>query len=279
MTSLGQSWNALLRAFGLVWLPIALSWLAVGALVAVALSLVGLLGGIDTSGGAIDWVAVAAVAAVVSSLATVALGAGLVISASQIEHERRTAADEQRILRQPYVRVDLGFDDYFNQPGFMRPVAAHMYELADFVQLDVGPMPLAALGSADGHPLSLWLQNLQRQDLGIAVEIRVGIYAAWLSGSGPFEEDFELRFRYLAPGQVTGVRLAHVPRRVHSLVARVTDVTYQDLLGNNLKGAHGAMSVVYAEGKEPLNERYADFKKTLDPARERDAGDPEGTHS
>ena len=154
-----------------------------------------------------------------------------------------------------------------------------MYELADFVQLDVGPMPLVALGAADGHPLSLWLHNLQRQDLGIAVEIRVGIYAAWLSGFGPIEKDFELRFRYLAPGQITGVRLANVPRGVHSLVVRVTDVTYQDLLGNGLKGAHGAMSVVYAEGKEPLNERYADFRKTLDPARERDAGDPEETHS
>ena len=82
-------WNALLRAFGLVWLPIVLSWVAVGVLVTFVVGALALFGGVEISGSSVDWTAVAALATAVSALATVALGAGLVISASQIEEERR----------------------------------------------------------------------------------------------------------------------------------------------------------------------------------------------
>ena len=93
------------------------SVLGFALLVAVGLAILWGAGVLNTSGGSIDWTAVASVAGVASALTSLATAAALVLAADEFARAQRSREGEQqrdRIDRWPYVRADIGFDDYLH---------------------------------------------------------------------------------------------------------------------------------------------------------------------
>lgn len=266
-------------------------WVLIGGGVAVVVALVAgaslilwTSGAFSTSGGELDWSVVAAIAGVVGALTSIATAAALGLAAVQFDRQSASREAEQerdRVAHFPYVRVDIGFGDHLRQPGFRPPQARHVYELATLGNYAVLLADLAEItDEAAGHPLVLWATNIQSAAIGIADSVGVRIKLAWqtYSAASPVVREFDVAFSYLEPGRTTAVRLCSVRGDIYEFLARVEDVRYYDIFGNDSRDTHGAMALVYAEG-EVSNERKVRRTTFLeDGSREGDDGHvgPEG---
>ena len=221
---------------------------AFGVATAVAGSLllvVWAAGGLDTSGGNLDWGVVSSLATVVGALAAVGALGSVAYGVEQLRQTRRT----ERISLTPYLRVDVGFlEDEAHHPGFTPPDCKYLFEAADFgAQLEKGD--LQSLEPAAGQPgmtLCLWATNQQRAPLGVAYDIEVGLYVVWKEGEGEQVTEVRAEFAYLEPGQTTGIKLGSVRASVEGLIVHVFAVSYRGMfLDHELLNRHGALSLYY----------------------------------
>ena len=248
-------------------------WSVLGFAISIAVGLVILwtAGVLNTSGGSIDWTAVASVAGVASALTSLATAAALVLAADEFDRAQRSREGEQqrdRIDRWPYVRADIGFDDYLHQPGFAPPVTGTIYRLDALALAGTGSVdatglsPLKARAGETEHRLVAWFTNLQTQSLGIAGPIKIDVRVSWrLAGEDSLNVvDISFRLAYLAPMQSTGVLLAELVPPKDGFLAEVRRVRYRDIHGNESTDTHGAMLLVYNEDgvrNERQIQRYA----------------------
>ena len=219
----------------------------------------------------VDWAAVGAVAAVASALTSLATAAALVLAAEEFDRAQRSREAEQqrdRVDRWPYIRADIGFDDYLRQPGFSPPATGTIYRLDALAMEGTGSLEATGLSPLKGrvgeteHRLVAWFTNLQTQSLGVAGPIEIDVRVSWRSpGGGPLEVvDIAFVLAYLGPMQSTGVLLAELVPPREGFLAEVRRVRYKDIHGNESTDTHGAMLLVYNEGgvrNERQIQRYA----------------------
>ncbi len=247
-----ETWPVVAGAFAVV-ITVA------GAIVVIAL----VFGGIRTRGDYLDWTVVSALATVAAATATVLAVGALGMAARELDHRAREArrqAEIDRVARQPYLRVDVALPGITNQ-GFVPPPTSHVYDASDFDPSDglrhfddVSPRDPPYDGTLG--PLVLWVTNLQIAPLAIAYEVRVRILVAWDETDPAKAAEATVSFTYLAPGQTTAFKLTDVRNDVGWLLAKVTEVSYEDLFGSErLPEAHGALTMLYDRTTGVRNDR------------------------
>jgi hypothetical protein len=247
---------------------VALWALIAGALVlvcALIVAVVWLAGGLDTSGDHLNWNAIAALAGIASALAAAGAVATLRFAVQQIAAQREQIAGEQRserIGRQPYLRVDIGFQERIaRHRGFEPPETPYVFTAKDF-GLESRLSDLEGIRTAPGEPgfsLVLWVTNLQTAALGIAYRVSVRCDLAW----GESDRDnagVVVDFAYIQSGRTTAVEITRVRRDVPWFSASVGAVQYADLFGKlALTDHHGALEMMY-DHNGVRNERKWDIK-------------------
>lgn len=229
------------------WLAHPLAWLTavpvlVAAVPAALLAAIWLWGGLDTTGEEVDWAAVSALAATAAAAATTFAAGSVVFAARQLRLER----EADRVVRQPYLRVDLDLEGFGSDATFQRPGAPRIYDAGDF---GADHLHGAVEALTDGEsPLGLLLlvRNLQESALGFAYDVIVEVRIAWTLPDAPGEPDpirLTLRFAYVAPGQLTVFRVCKLRQDLSSLHVTVEDVKYTGLLvsGEYLREVHGVL--------------------------------------
>jgi hypothetical protein len=258
----------------------AVAAVVVAMVVLTFLAAVFVFGGLRTSGSHIDWNAVAALATLGSVVATVGALGLLRFTAAQLQLatvQLRTQTDQlavesrqQRIALQPYLRVDVGFEEESGREAGFRPrTSKYVFSAAEFRLLDqADDMSGAAPGSVSepSFGFCVWATNLQQTSIAVAYNIEVDLVVGWRRADGVEEAlPVQVQFAYLEPGQTTAVRIARVAQVIDWFVAAVEDVRYQDVFGTEtLVERHGAQHMLYnREGV--TNDRSA----VIRPAEER----------
>lgn len=235
-------------------MPVLLSLGAALVLCGLIVVTVWILGGLDTSGRHLDWGVVAALASVVSATGTIAAVVALRLVISQLEAQTR----DERITRQPYLRVDVGFVEREGRSrGFAPPDPTYLFTASEFNILDrVKRLQALEDPSGPNFTLALWVTNQQDTPLGIAYNVRVRLFVGWEEGSGPRGVPIDVEFAYVEAGKTTGIVVGKVRRSIW-LAAFVDSVTYEGMFGDDqLNDRHGALQMVYDHGEgEITNER------------------------
>lgn len=259
-----------LQSLGPVVALLARTWqvvLAAACIVVVVVSafvaIVWASGGLDTRGATIDWGAVSALSAVAATTATILAVGALGMAATELEERARDSrrqAETERVARSPYLRVDVGL---LHRPaaGFFPPKVEYIFNASDFdvehslaVFTPIWPAPPP--GGESLGPLVLWVTNLQDRALGTAYKIRVNVLVAWDETDPAKAAQANIEFTYLAPGQTTAFRLTDVRDDLPWLLAKVTEISYEDLFGaERLPEAHGALTMLYDQDKGVRNGR------------------------
>ena len=257
-----MSWQALAKRWrGTPLLPWFLGLALLGAVTmscALVLVLLWAFGDVRSDSG--GWTVVIGVSAVVAAGASLVTAAAVGLAAA--EFDRQAAAREaeerrDRVSRWPYIRADIGFADYLHQPGFQPPAAKHIYSLSELgvpAAATAALAPISATGRA-GHPLVLWLTNLQTEPLAIADDVNATVLVRWISDSPPrtIGCEVEIALAYLGPGQTTAIALVEVASSFE-VSAEITAVRYRDIFGATSGDTHGAMAMLYSGG-EVRNDR------------------------
>lgn len=207
-----------------------------------------LFGGLQTSGDFVDWNVVTALATLAAALAASGALVALAFNLRELDAGRR----EERLSRQPYLRVDVGFEERIAySTGFSPPSSNVVFEVKDFGD-QANAEGLAPLAPAPGElsfGLLLWVTNKQQSPLGFAYGISLQLIVGWPDERGePTSTEVSVHFAYVEPGKTTAIRLARVRRRIPWLVAVVVAVSYQDAFqGQPLFDRHGALEMYYDE--------------------------------
>jgi hypothetical protein len=221
----------------------------------------------------IDWAAIEALATVAAVVAALFAVATIAFTARELENratELRRQSESDRASRMPYLRADVGLEG-MHSPGFSPPPSGHIFEPREFQGSgEAEPLKDIAPGEPpyDGrYSLVLWVQNLQAAPLGIAYRVRVRVLVAWDEVDPGAAASIQVDFTYVAPQQVTAIRLGWIRSDIPWLVAEVVEVTYEDLFGNErLPDAHGAMRLSYDRNTGVRNERQVSLSRTSDAA-------------
>ena len=250
--------------------------LLITAVLALFMLVVILAGGVETSGSYLNWEVVQALASIGAVLATVGALGLLRFTAAQLQLatlQLATQAEQldaenkqQRIARQPYLRVDIGFEEPAGRSAGFKPRAGAYTFSADEFRMADSLEDLAAVAPVSTFDPSftfcLWVTNLQQVPVGIAYQITIDLVVGWrdehnAEGAAPVR----VQFAYLEPGQTTGVRIAKVRKGLAWFVGSVQDVGYQDLFGaETLIERHGAQEMLY-DHSGVTNDRSAEVRR------------------
>ena len=237
--------------------------IATGFVMGLALTLLALVGALNTEGPHLDWNVVGALAAVVGAFFTVVGATAIGQAAKRFEEDARTT----RISRQPYIRADIAFADR-HEANFTPPNVEHMHSLEE-LGLYGAAEDLRDIDSSDtwsSFDLVLWLTNLQLEPLGIADQITLAIRLNWRNAKAIDRDQLvEIEVAYLGPGEVIAIRLCRPPKTVRRFAAHVLDIGYRDIFDGSCFDCHGAMRMLY-DGTEVKNERQVrrKFKPKMD---------------
>ena len=185
------------------------------------------------------------------------------MAATELEERAREArqqSETDRVTRLPYLRVDVGLLRY-SAPGFWPPAVEYIFDASDFDitnALGVFEPISPQLPPYDGTlgPLIIWVTNLQRAPLGIAYRVHVNVLVAWDETDATKATEARVEFTYLGPGQTTAFRLTDVRSDIPRLLAKVTEVSYEDLFGSErLPEANGALTMLCDRDRGVRNER------------------------
>jgi hypothetical protein len=237
----------------------------VGAMAVVALT-IGLLvafGAVRTEGPYLDWAVVSAVATTVGAGVAVVATAGLILGVREFERretEARLTRERER-GRRPYLRVDVSFEAQ-HEANFHPPPSTHVYSADELRQGDEVRQVIGVLEPAPGDGadhLVLWVTNMHLEPLAIADRVSVRLRLAWqmTPDEPPTVRVLTIVLAYIAPQQVTTIRIGPVAETVYSFAAQVAEVSYYDLFGVRSRDAHGALEFSYHRRGGVRNGRQA----------------------